>query len=530
MSSRSLLVLLVAALLFRWLPSPEPAGAAEGACSFALGFAALREQIPRVVGECVEDEWHNPENGDGLQQTTGGLLVWRKADNWTAFTDGTTTWINGPVGLVSRPNAGAPYPWEATPAAGSGTAPDGPARLTHGPLLGAVTDRAVRVWARSDRPARLQLEVKQSGRSWSGRTPGDVSLASEHDFTGVAEVTGLQPNTEYEYRPLLSGVVQDDFGGTFRTLPAAGKPGAFRFALGGDLSAAYAPFTILDRIQEQRPDFSLLVGDLIYADQPEPIPADTEAYAAKYRANWSEPSFRRLTRSVPSFMMWDDHEIGNDYDGGKAGPYPPARTAQEVYVASHNPTPLRPDELYFTFRAANVEFFVLDTRSFRSPRAQPDGSGKTMLGADQKRALQAWLAESQAPFKVVVSSVPFHDFGGERPDAWGGYATERTELFEFVRRRRIAGVVALSGDQHWSSLVRHDPFGIWEFNATPLAQAIGAHPAASDPRLVLAYDATPAFGLVEVDTRGASPKMTFMIFDAAGQQRGSVSIAPGKPD
>ena len=38
--------------------------------------------------DCVTGEYHNPYNGDGLQQTSNGLLVWRKADNFTAFTDG----------------------------------------------------------------------------------------------------------------------------------------------------------------------------------------------------------------------------------------------------------------------------------------------------------------------------------------------------------------------------------------------------------------------------------------------------------
>ena len=49
----------------------------------------------------------------------GGLLVWRKCDDWTAFTDGATTWINGPAGVVTRPNAGPLFPWESTVCLGS---------------------------------------------------------------------------------------------------------------------------------------------------------------------------------------------------------------------------------------------------------------------------------------------------------------------------------------------------------------------------------------------------------------------------
>jgi hypothetical protein len=84
-------------------------------CSFTLGFQSLHDLVPGIVGDCLENEWFNPDDGNSLQRTTGGLLVWRKADNWTAFTNGSTTWINGPTGLVSRPNSGPLFPWEANP-------------------------------------------------------------------------------------------------------------------------------------------------------------------------------------------------------------------------------------------------------------------------------------------------------------------------------------------------------------------------------------------------------------------------------
>ena len=86
-----------------------PAATTAAECQFILGFATLKALIdaaegPDKVGDCLENQRFNPENGDALQQTTGGLLVWRKADNWTAFTDGHRTWINGPHGLQARLN------------------------------------------------------------------------------------------------------------------------------------------------------------------------------------------------------------------------------------------------------------------------------------------------------------------------------------------------------------------------------------------------------------------------------------------
>ncbi len=79
--------------------------------TFKLGFKALADQIPDVVGAPTENEHFNPSNGNSEQHTTKGLMVWRKADNWTAFTNGYMTWINGPYGLQSRLNT-ARFPWE----------------------------------------------------------------------------------------------------------------------------------------------------------------------------------------------------------------------------------------------------------------------------------------------------------------------------------------------------------------------------------------------------------------------------------
>ena len=113
---RDKLAALITAGLIAFLALPVPTAAAVE-CEFILGFATLKALIdaaegPDKVGECLENQRFNPENGDALQQTTGGLLVWRKADNWTAFTDGHRTWINGPYGLHSRLNT-EQFDWEA---------------------------------------------------------------------------------------------------------------------------------------------------------------------------------------------------------------------------------------------------------------------------------------------------------------------------------------------------------------------------------------------------------------------------------
>ena len=121
----------VALVLLVLLLSPLPASATNH-CEFKLGFKVLHDLIPDLVGVCLSHELHDPANGNTIQTTrrpngATGMLVWRKADNWTAFTDGATTWINGPEGLASRPNAGPLFPWEASPVAAAPPPPPAPA-------------------------------------------------------------------------------------------------------------------------------------------------------------------------------------------------------------------------------------------------------------------------------------------------------------------------------------------------------------------------------------------------------------------
>ena len=101
------IAIVLAFALFLLLPTTVDAEE----CRFVLGFKTLRDLIGHdIVGECLENE-HSNAAGNREQQTTGGLLVWRKADNWTAFTDGYRTWINGPNGLEQRLNTER-FPWE----------------------------------------------------------------------------------------------------------------------------------------------------------------------------------------------------------------------------------------------------------------------------------------------------------------------------------------------------------------------------------------------------------------------------------
>jgi hypothetical protein len=130
----SALTALAIILAASWLlPAARPDDVhAQEPCRFVLGFATLRDLVgAQKVGTCLEDEHFNLENGNSEQHTSGGLLVWRKVDNFTAFTDGGTSWVNGPEGLQSRPN-GERFSWEKDP-----VQPAAPARTQASPAAPA---------------------------------------------------------------------------------------------------------------------------------------------------------------------------------------------------------------------------------------------------------------------------------------------------------------------------------------------------------------------------------------------------------
>lgn len=81
---------------------------------FALGFAQLRGHIGEVMGQPVECEHANPENGDSLQRTTTGLAVYRKESGTVTFTDGWRHWALTPSGLVTWEGQASDPPANAT--------------------------------------------------------------------------------------------------------------------------------------------------------------------------------------------------------------------------------------------------------------------------------------------------------------------------------------------------------------------------------------------------------------------------------
>ncbi|TMR99067.1 alkaline phosphatase family protein [Nonomuraea basaltis] len=94
---------------------------------------------------------------------------------------------------------------------------------------------------------------------------------------------------------------------------------------------------------EEWPDLLLLLGDQVYADNPSPemlayirarrsTPpqgeiADFEEYAELYRQAWTEPEIRWLLSTVPTAMIFDDHDVRDDWNTSQPWREEMARTS-----------------------------------------------------------------------------------------------------------------------------------------------------------------------------------------------------------
>ena len=68
-------------------------------------------------------------------------------------------------------------------------------QIVHGPMLGAVTERSARFWLRAAGEIAFTVRVIEANNPENFRTSPLAHSTREKDFTAVAEVTGLNPDT-----------------------------------------------------------------------------------------------------------------------------------------------------------------------------------------------------------------------------------------------------------------------------------------------------------------------------------------------
>ncbi|MGA5505638.1 alkaline phosphatase D family protein [Streptomyces umbrinus] len=223
------------------------------------------------------------------------------------------------------------------------------AGLRLGPLLRYVDGSSATIWVEASRPCTAEVRCPD-GAGGESRT---FQIAGHH--YALIPVTGLTPGTTSSYEVLLDGVqvwplpdsrfppsvihtpvddhetVRVSFGSCRWAAPAAGEedPG------GPDALDTLAARIAADP-ESERPDVLLLLGDQVYADEvsnatrrwlearrglnepPGAEVADYEEYTHLYYESWLDPEIRWLLSTVPSCMIFDDHDVIDDWNTSEA--------------------------------------------------------------------------------------------------------------------------------------------------------------------------------------------------------------------
>ncbi|HVR96387.1 MAG TPA: alkaline phosphatase D family protein [Thermoanaerobaculia bacterium] len=315
---------------------------------------------------------------------------------------------------------------------------------------GAVTPGSATVKARLlEEGARARLVVSsREDLSEPLYTEYHAAAASRGNMVAFT-VKNLKPDTVYHYAVEVNGRVDKDRQGRFRTF--ADGPASFRIAL-GSCAETGSNHPVFDTIREREPLFFLHMGDFHYED----LHADRQsAYRGAFDRVFASPRQSLLYRSVPVVYMWDDHDFGgNNSDSTNPGRKAVRLTYQE-YVP-HYPLPAGQGDVppYQAFTVGRVRFVVTDLRSERSSPDLLDDSAKTMMGAKQKDWFENEVRTAQEAGQLIVwmSTPPWIETPGRGSDRWGGYATERREIADFLRQNHIDRMVMLAGDAHMVAL------------------------------------------------------------------------------
>ncbi|MDF6021407.1 alkaline phosphatase D family protein [Streptomyces sp. JH34] len=232
------------------------------------------------------------------------------------------------------------------------------AGLRLGPLLRYVdweSGSRATVWVESTRPCTAEVRCADGA---AGTSP---TFAVQGHHYALVVVTGLTPGSTTPYEVLLDGrrvwpPEDSRFPPSTITTPSLPQPdeespvrvafGSCRWAAppahghGHDPVGPDALDTLAVRLaadpEAVRPDILLLLGDQVYADETSPATqrrlaarrdldeapgaevADYEEYTHLYDESWRDPDVRWLLSTVPSCMIFDDHDVIDDWNTSDA--------------------------------------------------------------------------------------------------------------------------------------------------------------------------------------------------------------------
>jgi alkaline phosphatase D len=399
----------------------------------------------------------------------------------------------------------------------------GEPQLTAGPMIGAVTPSEITFWTRVSGEFPVQIQYGMDRLLADARLSDPVKATKENNFVSVLRIGGLEPDTKYYYRVFVDNKPDSYLGDIpplpVKTAPAHGKAAKFRVAFGSCPRFQEDPLQpIWPGITMWKPDLFLWLGDNIYGDSLQP-----QIFSEFYYRQRNILLMQPLIRSVPQLAIWDDHDYGaNDQD--KNWPIKEQTLAIfKQYWA--NPAYGLPDTpgVFFQYSYGGVDFFFLDGRYHRDPNLDPDVPGKTMLGHPQMAWLKKGLTQSKAPFKILVSGGGWSTERGPGGDSWSAFISERNALFDFIRDKKIGGVVLLSGDVHFGELnctpwSMRGGYDYYELVSSPLAQVTSNQYLAWQPEMRIrpAFIKTSNCGMIDFDLTAGDPKLTFQLINVHG--------------
>ncbi|HSA82539.1 MAG TPA: alkaline phosphatase D family protein [Geminicoccaceae bacterium] len=396
---------------------------------------------------------------------------------------------------------------------GVAAAADEGAMLELGPMLGATSAHATRIWVKASRAAESTAIVGEHADLRDAVAIDGPKLTGESDHMGILEVSGLRPSTRYFYRVLIDGDAASPVS-SFVTAPPDGTAVRLRFATTSCVGLPEDAERSWEELAKAPIDLLLRLGDNVYAGSTDP-----DVQRRIYYAQRRIPAHRSVVRRTPSLAIWDDWDYaGDNSDGTAPGKESSLRTFKQLWPNPGFGQASDPG-VYFKHTWGDIDFFMLDGRYRRSPNEAPDDGRKTMLGSAQLAWLKRELAASTATFKFLASGGEWQSRG--RVDSWRSFRRERDELFRFIRDHRITGVVLLSGDRHVTA--GYQVLGRFlEITSGPFGA--GNHEPPYNPdEMFLLHDQGDFFVVLEVDTTGTAPSLTLEVHEVG---RGLVRRRP----
>jgi alkaline phosphatase D len=361
-----------------------------------------------------------------------------------------------------------------------------PAQLLSGPMVGHTTSSGANIWIETDKPTEVDVHF------WveSGSRPIEKNVATgrtneDEPHTGVVELNNLPAGGTVHYELVIDGrPIRPQSIQSFTLLPEADSFVDFKVAFASCMNPSRIPLQpIWTQVAVFDPDAFFLIGDNNYmpnrAEEYETSESTVKFAMGRYHRYLRDiPGLRTVLATTPTYGIWDDHDFGpNNSDRTfkwkdlsldlfkKYWPNPSAGTSD---------TP----GIFYSFKIADVEFFMMDDRYHRDPNNAPDR--KTMLGEGQLAWLKNQLQASTATFKVIVNG---HTMSIDRKGSgeyWANFGTEREDFLNWMFSEHIDGVFFLSGDWHVGSLSRVD----FSDEGYPLYELIssnaGVHPVEAD--------------------------------------------------